>query len=453
MNHEHEQSHATSSATAARRNETSEPGQASRSAFLHKPDQAVASGLVQRKARDANGVAGGAEHSVAAASSSRGSPLLDAGVLADPEVGVAARSFSPPKEGVTTTTVWLRGAPMTGPTSPKIRTFKAQTFMSVSAEVKSKDRAYPRWVAVEVDKKAGYMAADFVTLSEKPKDLAGEQGRQENTTGGASAGAKPPAPAPAAPDNGGEFMSGNLARMRREGQFEQQTGRTGTLYKSIRRAYEATGFNSKEAIAKAKSFGDEACNVLAMFMMVQASAIRAQNSALKDDYPAFKSYIENALTDFLVEGFKNNTIGYGNIVKDKNGNVVKDKKGNNKLDTSWVKTESHLNMKLGATEGTTPFQKALDLLRCEGRLIVIHVKGHYFIGEVKGGFLHASDNQGDEKKRSGRLDLNEVKEDTKDGETYKYLKHTLISANAEKTNLDRQAEAQAAEEKKRRKKK
>jgi hypothetical protein len=171
MNQEHEQSHAGSSAAAATHNDTSEPGQSARSALLRKPDHAVASGLVQRKAHDADGAA----HAVAASSSS-GSPRLDANVRADPAVEVETRAFSPPKEGVTTTTVWLRGAPMTGPTSSKIRTFKAQTFMTVKAEVKSKDRAYPRWLAVEVDKKSGYMAADFVTLSEKPKELAGVSG-------------------------------------------------------------------------------------------------------------------------------------------------------------------------------------------------------------------------------------------------------------------------------------
>jgi len=75
MNHEHEQSHATSSAAAARRNDKCEPGQSSRSALLRKPDHPVASGLTRRKARDGNGVADGAEHAVSAASSSRGSPL------------------------------------------------------------------------------------------------------------------------------------------------------------------------------------------------------------------------------------------------------------------------------------------------------------------------------------------------------------------------------------------
>ena len=54
-----------------------DPGRLSRSELLRKPSFAVASGLVQRKARDANGVAEGAEHVVAAASSSSGMSLPD----------------------------------------------------------------------------------------------------------------------------------------------------------------------------------------------------------------------------------------------------------------------------------------------------------------------------------------------------------------------------------------
>jgi hypothetical protein len=77
MNHEREQSHARSPEPDAPRNDDVEPGQASRSALLRKPDHAIASGLVQRKARDANGVAEGADEAVATASSSSGSPLPD----------------------------------------------------------------------------------------------------------------------------------------------------------------------------------------------------------------------------------------------------------------------------------------------------------------------------------------------------------------------------------------
>jgi hypothetical protein len=74
MNHEHDQSHTDSMSKGLTHSapNPAEPGQFSRSALLHKPDHAVTSGLVH-----ANGVADGAAHAVAAASSSSGSPLPD----------------------------------------------------------------------------------------------------------------------------------------------------------------------------------------------------------------------------------------------------------------------------------------------------------------------------------------------------------------------------------------
>lgn len=75
MTHEREQSHASASHDGAPDRETLEPGRSSRSALMRKPDHAIASGLVQRAARDANGVADGADQAVSAASSSSGAPL------------------------------------------------------------------------------------------------------------------------------------------------------------------------------------------------------------------------------------------------------------------------------------------------------------------------------------------------------------------------------------------
>lgn len=74
---ERDHSHATSHADATPTRDEAEPGRSSKSALMRKPSQAIASGLVQRKARDANGVADGAEHAVSAASSSSGSALPD----------------------------------------------------------------------------------------------------------------------------------------------------------------------------------------------------------------------------------------------------------------------------------------------------------------------------------------------------------------------------------------
>lgn len=78
MSLERDHSH-DSSSTSQRDNDHDDqaPGRASRSALLRKPDHAVASGLLSRKARDANGVAEGADAAVASASSSSGSPLPD----------------------------------------------------------------------------------------------------------------------------------------------------------------------------------------------------------------------------------------------------------------------------------------------------------------------------------------------------------------------------------------
>jgi hypothetical protein len=76
MSHERAVAHAS---TAASDNDVDRdelvPGRVSRSALLRKPDHAIISGLLARKARDANGVADGAEHAVATASSSSGQPL------------------------------------------------------------------------------------------------------------------------------------------------------------------------------------------------------------------------------------------------------------------------------------------------------------------------------------------------------------------------------------------
>lgn len=77
MNHEREQSHGQSPATTTTDRTDLEPGQATRSAQLQSPEHPIASGLVLRKERDGNGVQDGAEHAVAAASSSSGSALPD----------------------------------------------------------------------------------------------------------------------------------------------------------------------------------------------------------------------------------------------------------------------------------------------------------------------------------------------------------------------------------------
>ncbi len=75
MSHERQHSLVHSRAAAANDDHDLVPGQASRSAELFAPEQPMLSGLIQRKARDDNGVAVGAESAVASASASGGSAL------------------------------------------------------------------------------------------------------------------------------------------------------------------------------------------------------------------------------------------------------------------------------------------------------------------------------------------------------------------------------------------
>lgn len=77
MSHEHDQHRIGLLAREQAREDATEPGQSSRSARLDAPARPITSGLIQRKARGADGVAGHAEQAVAAASSSSGSALPD----------------------------------------------------------------------------------------------------------------------------------------------------------------------------------------------------------------------------------------------------------------------------------------------------------------------------------------------------------------------------------------
>lgn len=77
MNHERDQSHAHVDIAPVRPDHDRAPGHASRSAQLDAPLHPIISGLIQRKARDANGVAEGADTAVAAASQSSGAALPD----------------------------------------------------------------------------------------------------------------------------------------------------------------------------------------------------------------------------------------------------------------------------------------------------------------------------------------------------------------------------------------
>jgi hypothetical protein len=75
MSHEREFDRTRSRTATSEVDRNVEPNRTTRSSLLEAPVQPVASGLLLRKARDGNGVADGAEHAVAAASSSSGTAL------------------------------------------------------------------------------------------------------------------------------------------------------------------------------------------------------------------------------------------------------------------------------------------------------------------------------------------------------------------------------------------
>jgi len=77
MSHERQHSHVQADTTPTAQDHDLTPGKVSRSALFDAPTHPLISGLLHRKARDANGVASGAEVAVAAATSSTGVSLPD----------------------------------------------------------------------------------------------------------------------------------------------------------------------------------------------------------------------------------------------------------------------------------------------------------------------------------------------------------------------------------------
>jgi len=75
MNQERDQSRTHIAPTTPTHDDDLAPGRGSRSSRMDAPARPIAGGLIQRKARDANGVAEGADAAVASAASSAGSPL------------------------------------------------------------------------------------------------------------------------------------------------------------------------------------------------------------------------------------------------------------------------------------------------------------------------------------------------------------------------------------------
>ena len=77
MSHEREFDRTHSHTTTPWHDEDLAPNRDTRSSQLDAPAHPIASGLLQRKARDADGIADGAEQAVANAGSSSGSSLPD----------------------------------------------------------------------------------------------------------------------------------------------------------------------------------------------------------------------------------------------------------------------------------------------------------------------------------------------------------------------------------------
>lgn len=320
-------------------------------------------------------------------------------------------AFTPPRLGAATTAVNLRSAPTTN--SAKRMTIDPRSAITLQSEMQTADPSYPRWFGAEVSTRSGFVAAPFVKLEDTPKDTE-PTGASEHAAGpdGAHAGGSPsPSQAPGMKTDDPLF-SGHLARMRREGEFLQIVPQAdkGTIHKASLRAFENKGYTGATLARKAREFRDAACNIMALFFIERAPDLRSRTEALKDDYAGYKQQVEDWMTSYFTDAL------HSGLVKE----------------SGWVTSNAALDQSEGCSARDTPYQKAQGLLKCEGRLIRIHVDGHFFIGEVKGGILHADDNQGDDRKRSGEFVLAEVTPDAKTGKTYRYLKDVLVSASPER---------------------
>ncbi len=219
---------------------------------------------------------------------------------------------------------------------------------------------------------------------------------------------------------------GHLDRMRREGEFRQLDGKKEqTLYRAClealrillakdpKLARKEWGITLRTLEAKAMSFRDIACNIMTLFFIEHAVALRLLDKSLS--YDEYKQQIEKSMKDYFSEALLHKRI---------NG--------------EWDMEDSRpLDQKQGCDEHHSPSQKAEGLLRCEGKLLRIHTAKHFFLGRVEGGLLYAHDNQSDDRKRSGVFNLRKAGPGT---ETYKYLRYTLLSASPERTPNSGQCE-------------
>lgn len=325
------------------------------------------------------------------------------------------QAFTPPRLGAATTAVKLRSAPTTN--SAKQMLIDPGSVITLQSEVQTADPSYPRWFGAEVGTRSGFVAAPFVKIEEHSGDtVQADPSSAENT---ANAGSVPGPARPQGSELGDPWRSGHLARMRREHEFIQIHAGTekGTLHKASMGAFAKLGYKGATLTQKVTTFRDHACNILALFFIEYADRLRSQAEALRDDYERYKTLVGDWMTDYFFDALSHKMV-------EEDGNVPLEK------------SNVGLNRSEGCDEGDMPYQKALGLIKCEGRLIRIRTgrpkHWHFFVGEVKNGVLHAYDNQAEMANRSGEFDLTQITQKTKDGDAYRYLKDVLVSASPAK---------------------
>lgn len=330
-----------------------------------------------------------------------------------------SKAFTPPKQGVATTTVLLRGQPRIGAGSAKLRNIVKDTPLLLKSEEQTDDRTYPQWFGVNLGGREGYVAGKFVKVESTP--AAAEPTTTDanaQTSGGPTPETKPD-PKPEGSGGGAEaplFFSGHLARMRKEKEFIQINPGTerSTLHKACKYALEQLQIPKAQMQGQLTNLRDHACALQSAFFIDNQTAIRKANATM--EYEPFKAWILSVMGPYFHRQFTTKVKGR------KDGATIADAKTGFMNDNSPV-----LNSKAGCDATDSPYKKALGILACEGRMIRIGVESHggwhFFPGEVRGGVLHAWDNQGDDAGRSGEFDLKTMTPETKSGRVYDHLKN------------------------------
>lgn len=343
-------------------------------------------------------------------------PASDA---AETQGGGGSKAFTPPKQGVATTTVLLRGQPRIGAGSAKLRNIVKDTPLLLKSEEQTDDRTYPQWFGVNLGGTEGFVAGKFVRVESTPAAAEPTPTDANAQTSGGPTPETKPAPKPEGSGGGAEaplFFSGHLARMRKENEFLQihEGTEKGTLHKACKYALEQMQVPKDKMPGQLKYLRDHACAVQSAFFIDNQTAIRKANATM--EYEPFKAWILSVMGPYFHKQFTTKVKGR------KDGATIADARTGYMNDNSPV-----LNSKAGCEATDSPYKKALGILACEGRMIRIGVESnggwHFFPGEVRGGVLHAWDNQGDGTGRSGEFDLKTMTPETKSGRVYDHLKN------------------------------